>query len=382
MSRRAGLARQRTAARCMGTPFRGRKTPAAGRMGAAGGGLIDRPSEGLERSASVDLERRVVAQPLQPPGVVVAARRPARAPRSTSRGRAASPRRGATPSSARATRSRAASGTRRRIRASARPGTTPSSASSQKPARSSRIRPFPSRANDHTVPSGSSRRGVFQSPQATTGAVAPRGEPGAHRRERLGLDQAVGRVGDVDDVDLDARRSAPRAPTPATARRAAPPARAARATPAARRGGAGRRAARAGSASSSEQRTCGSPSVAHAAAHSGRVRAVTSCSASRSGSRAPAAAACCTSACARRATFQEISRTTPAPGPRPARAGGRAGSGCRRRARPRACRRARLDPGQLRRVLRAVAAREEQLDRHARAARPRSGRRRSRAARG
>ena len=150
-----------------------------------------------------------------------------------------------------------------------------------------------------------------------------RREPRAQRGERLRLDQAVGRVGDVHDVDLDPARSRAASAdsghgTPSGAARLERRARRQQHAVAPRR----RRARRAGSAPSSEQRTCGSPSVAQAASHSGRVRAVTSCSASTSGSRAPTAAACATSDRARRATFQVISRTTRARGPRRAPAAG------------------------------------------------------------
>ena len=89
-------------------------------------------------------------------------------------------------SSARAARSRAGLGTHPGNRGSRSPGTTPSSASSHSGPRSGRRRPRESRANEITLASGSSRRGVLRSPL-----------------QRSNLDPAIGGVRNVDAVQLN-----------------------------------------------------------------------------------------------------------------------------------------------------------------------------------
>ena len=110
--------------------------------------------------------------------------------------------------------------------------------------------------------------------------AAARGEPRAHRRQRPRLDLAVGRV--RARGPCAARCPATRAASAVSGHGTGSRRRAARAAPArraARRCAAGRPARAPGRRRAACSARARSPSVAHAASHSGSVRAVTSCSA-------------------------------------------------------------------------------------------------------
>ena len=191
----------------------------------------------------------------------------------------------------------------------AQSGTTPSSAASQKPARSSRRRPRPSRrTTDGAVGMLAARRVEVAAQHAR---AVPRAPAGAHGRQRLGLDRAVGGVRHGDGGSIRharrERRLRPRHREQSgqrlQRRRRRATRRSGRVRPGARRV---RGAQRAGDVGQPHRRAA-PPSTAAASG-------VTSWSATTSGSRSPSAAACAASASTRRATFQVISRTMRRPG--------------------------------------------------------------------
>ena len=156
--------------------------------------------------------------------------------------------------------SRARLGTRPRSRARVKPGTTPSSAPSHRSPRSSRSRPRESRANEITVPSGDSRRGVLKSPQKTRGPE-PAARPARSAASVSGLIQPLAAFGTCATWTVTPSTTAASVVSgQGTASDEAAPsgARAAIDTPVRRR----LIGSRFGSAPSSEQTACGRPMVA------------------------------------------------------------------------------------------------------------------------